>query len=404
MRFFAGLILAVACVVGSAARVSAAPASVVVLGLRSLEGDDEFANSMTEGLRGAAKGVTGWRLIERAVSMAQMTLAHSCDEVDAACLNDIAKGLEAERVIFGTVRRTAARGKYDYEITVSVFNSTSHAIVDTQSVVVPKADAKVKKALAGHGQTLVGKLAAADANAGQLTILVNVSSAEVNIDGKWVGRTQDGKLSLENLDPGEHTLEVSAGGHQLYTQRIVVSTSERSSVSITLQPFAETPAEATEPGPVAVTEPVEQPSHSSLTWLGFTLIGVGAASAIAWGASMYQVEYGFNRNATYKHYKEGYPNRTLDTCDAAIGNDMGALTAAELVDFKSMCRTGRLFQTLQWVFLGAAVVAGGAGAYVLLNEANGDSEEAQARAKRSRLAFNPLFERRSLGMEATLRF
>jgi len=402
MRFFAGLFLAVVCVVGSTAPVSAADASVVVLGLRSLEGDDDFANAMTDALRAAAKSVGGWQLIERSVSMAQMTLAHSCDDVDAACLNEIAKGLEADRVIFGTVRRTAARGKYDYEVTVSVFNATTHTIVDTQTDVVAKVDGKQKKAVGPHGQVLVGRLAAADANAGRLQIHVNVSVAEVSLDGKSVGRTQDGKLVLDNLNAGDHTLEVSAGGHQLHTQRFSISAAEQSSVDINLEPFEETPLEAPADA-VAGTEVPEETGGSSLRWLGFTLIGVGAASAIAWGTSMYMIEFKYNRDPSYQTFRDSYRNQSVDACDEALKGNPGGLDAQQLSQFQGQCNTARTFQTLQWVFLGAAVVAAGAGTYVLVNE-SGDAEVAQARSKRSQFAFTPLVDRRSIAVQATLRF
>jgi hypothetical protein len=402
MRFLAGLFLAIFCVFGSTARVAAADASVVVLGLRSLEGDDDFANSMTDTLRAAAKSVGGWQLIERSVSMAQMTLAHSCD-VDAACLNEIAKGLESDRVIFGTVRRTAARGKYDYEITVSVFNATTHTIVDTQTDVVTKADSKQKKSLGPHGQMLVGKLAASDASAGRLMIAVNVSVAEVSLDGKSVGRTQDGKLVLENLSAGDHTLEVSAGGHQLHTQRFNVSASEQSSVDINLEPFTETPVEAP-PEAVATTEPTEATGGSSLSWLGYTLIGVGAASAVAWGASMYMIEFEYNRDPRYQAFVNSYGNRSIDACDEAIGGNPGALKPSEFSEFQGQCRTARTFQTLQWVFLGAAVVAAGAGTYVLLNESGSSEKAQQARNKQPRLALTPSVDRRTIALQATLRF
>ena len=74
-----------------------ADSTVVVLGMRSVEGDDDVANDVTEQLRGAARAVQGWTVSSAAVSMAQMSLAHGCDEIDAACLTEIAKGLKADR-------------------------------------------------------------------------------------------------------------------------------------------------------------------------------------------------------------------------------------------------------------------------------------------------------------------
>ena len=389
------------------AGAAGADASVVVLGLRSLEGDDEFANSMTEALRGAAKTVEGWRLLERAVSMAQMTLAHNCEDIDASCLSEIARGLEADRVIFGTVRRTAARQKFDYEVTVSLFNGSTHTIAGTETQTIERDLAKQKKTLAKQGQMLITRLSASDANAGRLTVEVNVLNAEVRLDGQMIGQTQDGKLTLETVTPGEHSLEVSATGHQVHTQTINISPADQSIVSVTLErtPDPTEVAVAPEQATSASTEPE---SRSSLAWLGYTLIGVGAASAIAWGTSMYMIEFQYNRDKTYKDYKDAYGNRAQDACDAALGgnNAGGMLDAAQLSDFQSRCRTGRTFQTLQWVFLGAAVVTSGIGAFVLISE-SGKSDSGQARLKpppAPRFALDPLIDRRSLALQATLRF
>jgi hypothetical protein len=403
MRFLTGL-LVLAVVLGSSARASAADVSAVVLGLRSLEGDDDFANAMTEALRVAARSVSGWRLLERAVSMAQMSLAHNCDEIDAGCLSEIAKGLDAERVIFGTVRRTAARSKYDYEITVSVFNGMTHAIVGTETQIVDRADAKQKKNLSKRAEGLIQTLAAADMSAGKLQIDVNVLSAEVRLDGQVVGQTQDGKLTLDTITPGAHTLEISASGHQTQTQQITVSSGEQSPLEVTLERMPEAGETAATPEEIAATPPPAK-DNGSLSWLGYTLLGVGAASAIAWGGSMYVLEFNYNRNSTYQAYKNAYyTSKDVDACDEALsGMRPAQLTPANLNDFQGRCRSARTFQTLQWVFLGAAVVASGVGAFVLISESSSSSEQARAAAA-PRFALEPLIERRSASLQATLRF
>ena len=80
------------------------------------------------------------------------------------------------------------------------------------------------------------------------------------------------------------------------------------------------------------------------------------------------IEFQYNRNAQYQSYKDAYKYRMGDACDAALANDNpGNLSPAQLADFQSRCRSGRTFQTLQWVFLGAAVVTSGLGAYVLIS-------------------------------------
>lgn len=401
MRWMVGLVVS-ALYLGSAARVAAADVSVVVLGLRSLEGDDDVANSTTEALRAGAKGISGWSVLDRAISMSQIALAHNCDDIDAACLSEIAKGLSVDRIVFGTVRRTAARAKFDYEITVSIFNAGTHTIVGTETETVPRNDAKAKRALAQHAQMLVGRLASADANAGRLSIDVNVNTADVRLDDKPVGQTLDGKLVLDNISPGEHSLQVDAIGHQSSKQRISVSASDQTSISVSLEPAVEA-AVAAVPAVTAPTEPVEEGGHSSLAWLGYTLIGVGAASAIAWGGSMYMIEHNYNQDATYQEYRNSYGTEVTDACDAAASGNMGGLTNSQYQDFKSQCSTAHTLQVLQWVFLGVAVASVGAGTIVLLNE-GGSSERAQVRVKPRQLALEPLVGKRSMSLQATLHF
>src|SRR5688500_11051901 len=88
---------------------AAAQSNVVVLGVRSVEGDDDVAHDLTTALREAAEEITEWSVSPTAVSMAQMALAHGCEEVDVACLADIAKGLSADLLVYGTLRRNSAR-------------------------------------------------------------------------------------------------------------------------------------------------------------------------------------------------------------------------------------------------------------------------------------------------------
>jgi hypothetical protein len=383
--------------------------SVVVLGLRSLEGDDEFANSMTDALRDAARSVRGWRVLERAVSMAQMTLAHNCEDINAGCLSEIARGLQADRVVFGTVRRTAGRSKFDYEVTASLFNNTTHSTVGTETQTVARNDAKSPRMLASQAQFIMSHLAGSDASSGRLTVEVNVLAAEVHMDGQLVGQTQDGRLNMESLSPGEHTLEVTAPGHDAHREVVQVSGGDQSTVVVTLSRARSrsdsSDIAATSPDSMPLDAPLE-PERSSLAWLGYTLIGVGAASAIGWGASMYMIEFQYNRDLTYQEYKNNYKFMSGDACDLALRgeNASGALTAGELSDFQSRCRSGRTFQTLQWVFLGAAVVTAGLGAYVLISELGHNDGTQAAKKPTRRLTFDPQFDRRSVALQATLRF
>src|SRR5262245_65986912 len=105
MRWSACVLALVTLSGGIASSASAEDVSTVVLGLRSAEGDDDLANSMTDALRTMARKVSGWKVVDRAVSMSKVSLAHGCDDIDATCLSDIGKRLPAEPLAFVSVRR-----------------------------------------------------------------------------------------------------------------------------------------------------------------------------------------------------------------------------------------------------------------------------------------------------------
>jgi hypothetical protein len=286
-----------------------------------------------------------------------------------------------------------------------VFNATTFVVAGTETETIERAAGK--KGLLPHAQALATRLAASEIRFGRLAVEVNVLTAEVRVDGQVVGQTTERKLALDNLTPGDHVVEVAASGHQTHKQTIFVRAGELSEVGVMLERTQEAVAGDDPEAPSDALSPDAEPAvgGGSLRWLGYTLIGVGAASAIAWGASMYMIEFQYNQDDTYQRYKNAYQNRTLDACTAAISGDDagGALRPSELSDFQSRCRTGRTFQTLQWVFLGAAVVAAGSGVYVLISE-SGKSDTTQAKLTPPRFTLTPQVERRSLALQATLRF
>ncbi len=406
MRSLTGCILVVVTLCGGLSQAAAQDAITVVLGLRSVEGDDEFANGMTDALRTAAQKVSGWKVADRAPSMSQMSLAHGCDDIDAPCLSEIAKGLQADRLLFGTVRRTstAPKNKFDYEVSVSIFNAGTRTIGTTNTSVVPRADAKAKK-LTTHAEPVIAKLASADTGSGTLSVQVNVANAEVRLDGQVVGTTRDKSLVLEGLKEGEHSLSITSIGHLSHEQRILIASGQRTEIKVSLEPVPEPTQDAT--APIAALGPLEdeESGGSNLSWLGYTLIGVGAASLAGWGVSMYLVN-DTNKDRTFVSYKSAFPQTTDDVCDLADSNNTagGRVSAAQLSDVKSLCSRGRTFNLLQWVFLGAGVLSASVGTFIVVSE-SGSTEEQTAKAKRSRaLTFTPQVGRDSIALHTQLRF
>ena len=409
MRLITTMLLSALCM-GLASRASAdGTASVIVLGLRSVEGDDDVANSLTDALRDAVHEVPAWQVMERSVSMSQMSLAHGCDEIDAACLNDIAKGLTVELVVYGTLRRTSARSEYDYQLALSLFNANTGSIGATENDLLPRAEAEQPGGLAARARTLVQRLASGTAGAGgNLSIQVNTSRAEVHIDGQMVGQTQNGQLVIEGVPAGEHDLEIVAVGRGSYKQRVMVSGTGQTNVIASLPAGGsgdEDDAEPEEESAVSASDGAYGHKPKSLRWLGYTLIGVGGASLV--GAVVSMIVIGnVNGDPIFKKYRAAAGAAVSDICaEADQGKMFGdgittGLTAAQVTDVKGMCGTGGTFEVLQWVFLATAVVSGGIGTYLLVTAKDGE----QAANDQPRFALSPSLGRRSLAIAATLRF
>ena len=234
--------------------------NVVVLGLRSIEGDDDVANDVTDRLREGVATVPGWIASPTAVSMSQMSLAHGCDELDAACLGDIARGLQADRIIYGTVRRTTAREDYDFALGLSLYDAQAGAITKQVDDTVPRAEANYD-ALGPRVEKLLGRLSST-LQGGAIAVQVNVPDADVRVNGQSVGKARDGSLRLEGLQDGQYRIEVHKDGFTPHVSTVTIVEGTETMLSAVLNREGIDPADY----------PAEASSGHELAWLGWSLL------------------------------------------------------------------------------------------------------------------------------------
>jgi hypothetical protein len=399
-RWLAGaLALWAACSAGSAL----AQTSVVVLGIRSVEGDDDLANGLTEQLRGAARGVDGWSVSSAAVSMAQMSLAHGCDELDAACLTAIANSLQVRRVLYGTLQRTGTDAGFDYGLKLSLFDAESGTVERSVDDTIPQSQTGMD-ALADRAQHLLRRIASSS-EGGSITVQANVPQADVRINGQAAGQTRDGTLRLAGLQAGSYRVEVVKPGYADHVSTVEVSDGADTALTAVL-----TQVQTGLEGSWSDREG----SKTDLRWLGWTLVGVGAASAVGFLASAVVVS-NVNDDPLYARYRdlvalhnEEKPNEKFrDVCDAAEAGlaydyrNRTYISDKEYQEAVSLCRTGNTFEVLQYVFGAAALLTGAAGAVVLLTSDGGEEERAGTGPA---LAWRPLISADHAYVSATLRF
>lgn len=163
-------------------------------------------------------------------------------------------------------------------------------------------------------------------------------------------------------------------------------------------PVAAAPEEAE---PEQEEAPESDASPRSLKWLGYTLVGVSIASV---GVAVYSwVRIGSaTDNAAFELYRRqagALDPMVSDVCASADAGQRFGVDEATFVEVRDQCSAGETFEVLQYVFLGAAVVSGGVGAYILL------TDDASASASTpSRLALRPMVGTRSASLTASLAF
>jgi len=352
-----GLIALAALSAGLSVPALASAQNVIVLGVRSLDGDDDFARNLTGGLRHAAAQVDGWEVSDREVTLAQMALAHGCDDPNPGCMAEIADSLSAERVIYGDVRRTSAGERFDFSVNLHLFNGDSDTIEHSVADTIPAVRSDIDD-LRGHVRRYIAALSGAP-RVGSLRIAVNVPGAEVFVDGESVGRTDaEGTLLVENVETGNRSVRVAAVGHQ----------GIRSTIAVEAYGEASFDAELDQTSSGGGDVPTD-------LLLGSGLLVLAGGLTAAWIYSWYHVTVDIQNDDLVVMAREN-AFRGEDICEKnIIGRDaMGRLSVAN-EDLHGLCREAGTYEILEFVFGISAAAAAGVGAYFLVQALMGDDAQ-----------------------------
>ena len=172
-------------------------------------------------------------------------------------------------------------------------------------------------------------------------------------------------------------------------------------------PAPETPSA---PSP-ELTPPTQDPSPvlggsdsvSGQKIAGFALLG-GAALSVGLSVFAFVEIDRAKNNESFDTYRRavGRTDPTVkDVCDEAASDRSYGLNPTRFGEVKSECSTGRTFEVLQFVFLGAAAVSGGLSAYLLLSD---DGTERKSRALLDGFPIQPVVRRNAAELRAKFRF
>lgn len=382
--------------------------STVVLGLRSVEGDDELALALTSELRREAGAVADWNVGSQAVSLSQMVLVHGCDETDEPCLSRIAGGLGVQQLIYGTMSHGSVDDDYRYEVEVSLFDKEKMAITKQSSLAFDQSQAS-GDALGRVAERLITGIAPPAAT-GTLVVSSNVEGALVAVDGRNVGPISGGSVEVGNLSPGSHQVRLQAIGYESATELVDLTAGETSRLDVPLAPEAVATTGTERQWDVGVSASSGTLSSTDTgvpNWLPYTLLGFSVVNVGGVVAS-WMIIRGVENDDNYKRYSglvyeqnQLLPEsaRADDVCaQAASGQTYsGLISSSDVKSVSSQCDKADTFETLQYVFGGVAA-ASLLGSIILF--AVDDDEEAPSHA----LKLEPMLGGRMNGVRATVHF
>jgi hypothetical protein len=352
-------VIAAVLVVGAVGTATTARAqeAVVVLGLTSLEGDDEFARNLSGALRHAATAVRGWSVSERDVALSQMELVHGCESSDPACMVLIAGTLNAQRIVYGTVSRSPMGSRYEFAVSVFSFNVATGEVDQRAQHNLPSTRTDIDD-LRDPAREIIAEIANTP-RAGTIRVTA-APGREVRIDGTLVGTTDSGGTFV--------AADVATGPHEVLVQDAAAQT-----VTVT---------EGTEQL-VAIATVTDGGGGGNqgpgVNWLAVALLagaGVALVGAIyTWGRLL-----ALSNDGEYNAYRTSLGEMGVSGEVACADSSFALATPAMSTYARGVCSEGSTLEILQYVFLGVAVAAGATGIILLVLDSSSGGGEHQEQA------------------------
>jgi hypothetical protein len=347
------MLLPLGTVLGSVATAQAQE-TVVVLGLTSIDGDDEYARNLTGALRHAATAVRGWSVSERDVALANLELVAGCEAPDPACLAQIATTVGAQRLIFGTITRTGG-DHYEFAVSVHSYSAASGQVEENVDRQLPSSRTDIDD-LRDPARAMIDELA----NVPHVgTIRVTAAAGQpVRLDGVEVGTTDAGGAFVAT--------DVNAGPHEVAVGDLPGQTVTVSEGSEAVAAFAVSSGGGGGGGP-------------SINWGAVALLA-GAGLAVVGMIVSWAELLTLSNDSAYNQYRMDLGTMYGQMGDVAcVDSNINRLgsgpTAAHIHD---VCNQGNTFEILQYVFLGVAVAAGATGIVLLVMDSAGSHEDQPA--------------------------
>lgn len=293
---------------------TASAQSVLVLGINSMEGDDDAARRLTHSLRDTLAG-RGCSVVDRDLSLAQMVLALNCSSTNIECLDQIADMQHVGTLVFGTMHRVNTDVAEELEVELNYFDLLQHRVVShyTGRLSMTPTQEEIDGVALAAGPALVDCL----------------------------------RVSADPVHPVAAVDEDEADPHPARSAPVVSDD------------FPE----------------LAQPSAGTNNeWVGWSLIGLGAALVLA-DIPVWTRINDINNDPSYRDYRYRLAfGSGGDACSNAGDGNILPVHGLSVTDamqqvgrVRSLCSEGATLEALQYVFLSLGLASAGTGAVLLFS-------------------------------------
>lgn len=370
-----GLIPLAFCAVSPAFAPSAALAAsdgpaTAVLGLESTDVPPALVDAISEELRQRVSAASDMRLVS-GKDLVELKLVFSCADEGHACMAQAGKSLDAERLIYGSVKKSGN----DVAVWLRSFD-VRHEKIDnwlTDTLPANQTDAEgIRSAVARWFAKLTGH----PTNAGTILVSANTLGAVVTMDGVPAGVTSDKPLAIPDVKPGKHELVLTKVGNAPARQELTVAAGQTLTVNLALHAEGTAVVAGAVSGPATSSQKPDSGTPYDRGGRGmpgtddgrgayrtgfWVTLGAGLASA---GAA---IKFGLDVAKINKDLDpfRRYPCKAdvVDGCDSMgkvnpLSDDQKKTRADKLSE-------GQRDRNLQWVFIGVGSALGITSAYLL---------------------------------------
>jgi len=204
--------------------------ATAVLGLESSDVPASVVDAISEELRQRVSAASDMRLVS-GKDLVELKLVFSCADEGHACMAQAGKSLDADRLIYGSVKKDGN----DVAVWLKSFD-VHHERVDnwlTDKLPGKQTDADgIRTAVARWFAKLTGH----PTNVGTILVSANTLGAVVTLDGVPAGVTSDQPLAIPDVKPGAHHLLLTKVGSAPARQDLAVQAGQTLTVNLALHP------------------------------------------------------------------------------------------------------------------------------------------------------------------------